>query len=301
MAESEPALTVVICTRNRRDSLLRALASLARQQTSAPWDVLVVENASEDDTRAAATALARDFPVPLAVASEPALGLSHARNRALALARGRAVVFLDDDAACRDGFVDAHAAGFAAPDVLATGGPILPVLPRDLEPAWRGFLEQQIGGPTSRYDFGSAPQEIPGPGGALLPFGANLGLARDAALAEGGFRTDLGWGRRLVPGEETALLQRLQRRSGRILYLPGAAVDHYVDAERCSLAYFLRWSRGYGRSLVRLAPPASALERARRAAVQLAHTARLCTRGDLAARRAREIALGQALELLRGA
>ena len=47
MAESEPALTVAICTRNRRDSLLRALASLAGQETSAAWDVLVVENASE--------------------------------------------------------------------------------------------------------------------------------------------------------------------------------------------------------------------------------------------------------------
>ena len=55
MAESEPALTVAICTRNRRDSLLRALASLARQETRAAWDVLVVENASEDDTGAART------------------------------------------------------------------------------------------------------------------------------------------------------------------------------------------------------------------------------------------------------
>jgi GT2 family glycosyltransferase len=300
MAESEPALTVAICTRNRRDSLLRALASLAEQVARTPWDVLVVENASEDDTRAAVGAIARDFPVPLAIESEPALGLSHARNRALHRARGRAVVYLDDDATCHAGWVDAHAAGLAAPGVLATGGRIVPVLPGDLEPGWRAFLEQQMGAPTGRYDFGPQVQEIPGPRGVLLPFGGNLGLARRAAIDAGGFRTDLGWGRRMIPGEETELLQRLQR-SGRILYLPDAAIDHHLDAERTSLAYYLRWSRGYGRSLVRLAPPANARERVRRALTQLARAAWLGARGRaLETRRAREIAWGQALELLRG-
>jgi glucosyl-dolichyl phosphate glucuronosyltransferase len=301
MAESEPVLTVAICTRNRRDSLLRALASLARQRTRFAWDVLVVENASQDDTRDAVDAIARDFPVPLACASQPALGLSHARNRALALARGRSLVYLDDDATCRAGWVDAHADALAAPDVLATGGPILPVLPDGLDPEWRAFLEQQIGGPTGRYDFGSEPQEIPGPGGALLPFGGNLGLARAAALDAGGFRTDLGWGQRMIPGEATELLHRLRRRPGRILYVPGAAIDHYVDAQRASLAYFLRWCRGYGRSLVRIAPPASARERVRRAAAALVRATWSAVRGrELAARRAREVSLGQALELLRG-
>jgi len=229
MAESEPALTVVICTRNRRDSTLRALSSLAAQETDAVWDVLVVENASEDDTGAAVAAIARDFPVPLAVASEPALGLSHARNRALALARGRAVVYLDDDATCRAGWVAAHAGGLAARDVLATGGPILPVLPSGLDPGWRAFLDQQMGGPTGRYDFGPRPLEC-GPGGAGLPYGGNLGIARSAAIEAGGFRTDLGWGRRRIPGEEIELLRRLQRgRPGRILYLPGAVIDHHVE------------------------------------------------------------------------
>jgi GT2 family glycosyltransferase len=301
MAESEPALTVAICTRNRRDSLLRALASLAAQTARASWEALVVENASEDDTRAAVGAIARDFPVPLAVESEPALGLSHARNRALQRARGRAVVYLDDDATCHAGFVDAHAAGLAAPDVVATGGRIVPVLPAGLEPSWRAFLELQMGAPTGRYDFGPEVLEIPGPRAVLLPFGGNLGLARRSALDAGGFRTDLGWGRRMIPGEETELLQRLQRGGGRILYLPGAAIDHHLDAERSSLAYYLRWSRGYGRSLVRLAPPASARERMRRALSALARTAWLGARGrSLETRRAREIAWGQALELLRG-
>jgi GT2 family glycosyltransferase len=293
-------LTIAICTRNRRDVLLRALASLAAQRADVPWDVLVVENASEDDTRAALTARARDFPVPLALASEPVRGLSAARNRALATVTARALVFLDDDATCRAGFVAAHARGLAAPDVVATGGPILPVLPSALPDTWRSFLAAQSGGPTGRYDFGPEPKEC-GPGGAALPFGGNLGLVRAAALAAGGFRTDLGYGVRMIPCEETDLLRRLSAGPGRILYLPDAAIDHHLDAERASPAAYLRWFRGYGRSLARLHPPASARERWRRTATELARAAWWSLRGrDPISRRERERSLGHALELLRG-
>ncbi|HKA13779.1 MAG TPA: glycosyltransferase family A protein [Myxococcota bacterium] len=298
MAESEPALTVAICTRNRCEPLLRALASLAAQQARAAWEVLVVENASDDDTRSAAAALAGDFPVPLAVASEPARGLSHARNRALRAARGRAVVYLDDDATCRAGWVAAHADGLAGSDVVATGGPVSPVLPHGLAPEWRAFLEREDGGPTARYDGGPEPREC-GPGGAALPYGCNFGVARAEALAAGGFRTDLGWGVRRIPGEESELLRRLSRR-GRILYLPGAAIDHHIDAERVTPANYLAWYRGHGRALARLDPPANRGAALVRAAHQLARALAWAARAQTwHARRAREVALGQALELLR--
>jgi glycosyltransferase involved in cell wall biosynthesis len=300
MAESQSALTVAICTRNRRDSLLRALASLAAQHANAAWDVLVVENASDDDTRDTVAALARDFPVPLTVVSEPRRGLSHARNCALHETDGRAVVYLDDDATCRSGWVAAHAEGFAAPDVLATGGPIWPVLPRELAPEWRAFLERENGGPSGRYDFGPDPLEC-GPGGAWLPFGGNLGVVRAAALETGGFRTDLGYGRRRIPGEETDLLQRLQLRGGRVLYLPGAAIDHHVDAERVSPANYRRFFRNQGRARALINPPANRRARAARAVLQLARALAWTARGRTwHAVRARESALGHALELLFG-
>jgi len=301
MAESESALTVAICTRNRRASLVRALASLARQESSADWDVLVVDNGSEDDTRDAVAALGRDFPVRLALVSEPDHGLSHARNRALRDANGRAVVYIDDDVTLRAGWVEAHARALAGPDVLATGGPILPVLPEGLGAEWRAFLEGELGGPTGRYDFGREPQEIPGPRGILLPFGGNLGVVRSLALEVGGFRTDLGWGPRRIPGEETEFLRRLRRLPGRILYVPDAALDHHLDAARTSPDAYLRWNRSYGRALVRLRPPRRAGERIARIGRQLLRALWWTLRGrDLRSRRESERSLGQLLELLRG-
>ena len=252
--KAELDVTVAICTRNRRNDLMRAVASL-QAPARVRWELLVVDNASDDDTRAACEALIDAFPSELRVVAEAMPGLSHARNRALAEARGRVVVFVDDDATCHAGFVDAHARAFEAPDVVASGGRILPVLPPTLGGRWRRYLETALGGPTGHYDFGSEPLDIPGERDVFLPFGGNVAVRCDMAREVGGFRTDLGFGGQLVPGEETALLERLRDR-GRIVYTPGAAVDHHLDPERTRLAYFRRWQRGYGRSLVRMDPMA---------------------------------------------
>jgi glycosyltransferase involved in cell wall biosynthesis len=303
MAESEPALTVAICTRNRRESLLRALASVSEGSAgalaSAGWEVLVVDNGSDDGSADAVRELAEYFPVSLEVSIAPAQGLAHARNHALREARGRAIVFIDDDVSVRPGFVAAHQRAFEQHTVVATGGPILPALPPGLAPGWRARLEREIGGPTRRYEFGPLPQEIPGENGLPLPFGANFGVLRALALDLGGFRTDLGWGRRMVPGEETDLLRRVARGPGRILYVPGAVLDHHIGSERARLGYYLRWNRGYGRSLVRFDPPARRAERLRRGGRQLARALLWTLRGrGVDARREQERALGQALELL---
>jgi hypothetical protein len=68
-----------------------------------------------------------------------------------------------------------------------------------------------------------------------------------------------------------------------------------------SLASFRRWFRNHGRSLARLDPPANRRERVGRAAIQLARALAWTVRGPgWHALRAREVALGHALELLRG-
>lgn len=303
-AKPEPELTVAICTRDRRESLLRAIASLA--EPVAPdaragragwtgWELLVVDNASRDDTRSACESLVDTLPVPMRVVVEPTPGLSHARNRALSAARTRVVVFVDDDVRCHPGFAAAHARAFASPDVVATGGRILPVLPATRRGWWARRLARELGGPTGRYDFGDEAQEIPGASRILLPFGGNFGVLRSEALALGGFRSELGFGTDLVPGEETALLTRLARRGGRMRYVPEATVDHFLDARRASFGYFRRWHRGYGRALVRMDPAASAARVMRTTAAALLRAAR---RADVVRLvKSAECGVGQLLEL----
>ncbi|MBD0329381.1 MAG: glycosyltransferase family 2 protein [Thermoleophilia bacterium] len=91
---STPQVTVVVPTRNRLALLREAVASVERQ-TFADWELVVVDDASDDGTREwlEQSAGARVRTLALARHSERTV----ARNRGLDAARGSEVMFLDDD------------------------------------------------------------------------------------------------------------------------------------------------------------------------------------------------------------
>ena len=94
MKQGQPAVSVVIATRNRRGLLSEAIATVV-DQTLSDWELIVVDDASEDDT---AELLASIDDSRVRSLRQPAHGeRSKARNLGLAEARGEFVMFLDDD------------------------------------------------------------------------------------------------------------------------------------------------------------------------------------------------------------
>ncbi len=90
----QPAVSFVISTFNRREILLRTLGELEHcGLDSARFEILVVDNASHDDT---AAAIAERFP-HVRVFKLTANRGSCAKNIAIGHARGQFIVFLDDD------------------------------------------------------------------------------------------------------------------------------------------------------------------------------------------------------------
>lgn len=91
---SDPLISIVISTYNRRDVLLQTLSRLhSAWPETEELEILVVDNASGDGT---ARAVEEHFPEVRLFANERNLGAC-AKNIALAEARGQYVVFLDDD------------------------------------------------------------------------------------------------------------------------------------------------------------------------------------------------------------
>src|SRR5215470_5500899 len=119
-----PSATVVICTHNRAHLLGAAVAHALAEVRSCDAELLVVDNASVDETPRVLAQLAATSGQTLRQASEPQLGLSAARNCGLAEARGEIVAFLDDDAAPRPGWLRALISPYAAGEVAGTGGRI---------------------------------------------------------------------------------------------------------------------------------------------------------------------------------
>jgi GT2 family glycosyltransferase len=92
---SNPAISVVIATRDRPTELRRCLESLASVQY-ADWEVLLIDQS--DDARSEQVARAFSHLVPrLGYVRSPEKGLSRARNIGMHEARGSVVAFLDDD------------------------------------------------------------------------------------------------------------------------------------------------------------------------------------------------------------
>lgn len=262
MPDSDPEITLAICTYNRRESLSETLDTVADQQFDPPWEVLVVDNHGTDGTSAMVSERASSFPVPLRVEREERQGRSYALNHAVESARGGVLVFTDDDVNLKPGFIAAHAALYEDPEVGGGGGRILPIMPENTPPWMLEMAERRSGGLTGRYDFGDESREIDREAGMFFPFGANMSIRREVARELGGFRVDLGWGKTLVPGEEEDLFQRVWKKGLRVVYQPEAVVEHRFQSSKATLAYFLQYEAGYGRSLV-LKSEVAPLRRAR--------------------------------------
>ena len=94
---SGPAISVVICTYNRAELLANGLQSLCEQTlTMSHYEVIVVDNNSNDNTRAVTENFCQQYP-NIRYFFETQQGLSHARNRGWREAKADYVAYIDDE------------------------------------------------------------------------------------------------------------------------------------------------------------------------------------------------------------
>jgi glycosyltransferase involved in cell wall biosynthesis len=122
-------ISLIICTRNRGKLLGPCLASLQDIATSHPWELIIVDNGSSDETWAVLTDFAERTKARLL--REPSPGLARARNTGVRAASGKILCFTDDDCYPQPDFIDAVAKVFAENDIGYMGGQVLLHDPED--------------------------------------------------------------------------------------------------------------------------------------------------------------------------
>jgi GT2 family glycosyltransferase len=120
----KPDISVVIPTHDRLPCLRRCLDALAAQRFPPDrMEVIVVADGCSDGTESAVPMVA--VPFTLRVIAQPAAGAAAARNAGAADARGRLLLFLDDDVIATPELVSAHVQAHAERGDCAAVGPYL--------------------------------------------------------------------------------------------------------------------------------------------------------------------------------
>ena len=98
MKSTELVISVVIPMYNAADTIVRALDSVKRQTYRCGYQILIVDDGSDDNSREVVDRYMADNPqMDITVVSQPNRGVSAARNAALRQADGDYIAFLDSD------------------------------------------------------------------------------------------------------------------------------------------------------------------------------------------------------------
>lgn len=224
--------SVVICTRNRVNSLKNTLSAISRLRFPDPSEIIVVNNASEDDTSAVVRDLARDYPVQLRVIEEASPGKSAALNAGINAARGSILAFTDDDALPEPNWLVELARTFETWQCDWAFGRVVPAW-ESAPPKWFG---PDLSGMFALLDFGHEPFVVSER--RHMFFGVNCAVRRVAIDALGPYRVDLGPTDALGGGGEDAeMFYRALSVGQRIVYAPAAVVAHVIPAARTTRAF----------------------------------------------------------------
>ena len=119
MTTAAPRVAIVIVTYNSARDIDRALRSLADPPSATPHEILVVDNASADDT---VTRVRASWPGARLIASPSNLGFAAANNRGIRESSSELVLLLNPDTSVPRGAIDRLVAHLdARPDVAIVG------------------------------------------------------------------------------------------------------------------------------------------------------------------------------------
>ncbi|NEP74919.1 MAG: glycosyltransferase family 2 protein [Okeania sp. SIO2G4] len=239
--------TIAICTYNGETRLGEVLEKLSHQlnQHNISWEVLVVDNNSQDKTAECVCQYQTLWAgkIELRYTFESKQGLAFARQTAIEKARGKLVGFIDDDNLPQEDWLEkAYLFAESHPQVGAFGGQIEGAyqkeLPKDFD---------KIASFLAVIDRGKQALIYP-PEKRILPPGAGLVVLRQAWLDCVPKKLFLAGrtGNSMLASEDLEALSYIQRGGWEIWHNPQMVITHKIPPYRLEKKYLLSLVRGVG-------------------------------------------------------
>jgi glycosyltransferase involved in cell wall biosynthesis len=213
-------ITIAICTYNRASYVRKCLLSIRDQVYTYPdVEVLVVDNNSQDETKAMVSSL-QDENWTLRYVMESNQGLSYARNRAIKESEATWIAYLDDDATGYPDYVQRMKWVIDTKAYDCFGGMYYAHY-EQRKPKWIGDdfgTKRRLTKEISQIDTGFLS-------------GGNFICKKEALEAVGGFDVNLGMnGTKMGYGEEDKVQMDLRAQGYILGFDPELKIDHLVAA-----------------------------------------------------------------------
>nr|WP_027327290.1 glycosyltransferase [Helicobacter pametensis] len=124
-SQATPKVSLIVTTYNQKERLALVLDSIKNQKVL-PFEVLIADDGSTEDTKTMIEKYQKSFPIPIRHIWQEDLGyrLAQSRNQAILRANGEYLVIVDGDMILHPRFIEDHLA-FATRGVFVQGGRIL--------------------------------------------------------------------------------------------------------------------------------------------------------------------------------
>ena len=239
-ANNEATLSVVICTRNRTKDLEKCLRSL-QQQTCRPSEIVVVDNAPDDE----GTYTLTKNMAGVKYVREPQKGLDIARNTGARNASSDIIAYTDDDVIAHPKWIENVKTSFADPAVMAmTGLVIAAELKTESQQIFEKYWSFNRGYSDKYYDHAYYLKHLKsGPPVWEIGAGANMAFRREVFEKAGYFDVRLDVGAAGCNGD-SEMWFRILAGKGTIHYNPRAVTFHHHRTDIASLKrqiyYYMR-------------------------------------------------------------
>lgn len=237
-----PDISVVVSTYNRSKMLAGTIDGLLRQEGSATYEIIVVDNNSTDDTATVIQSFAQQSPLVHYV-FEPKQGVSYGRNAGITAARSDLLLFTDDDVTPDPHWVEQAKSLFESKrEFGCIGGKVLPLWPA-APPSW---LTQEHWSPLALLDYDTGMTMDSSNRRCLIT--ANMGIRRSVFEQIGYFipRFQKTKGS-TCSMEDRELQERYWKAGGKCWFDPSLVVYADIQPERLGKRYHRRWHYAHGR------------------------------------------------------
>ncbi len=223
-------ISIVICTRNRANLLKLCINELVKNTNYQELvEIIVIDNSSEDYTPSIVSSYHSDLK--LIYNRETKIGLSYARNRGAKEAKGKWLLYIDDDGKIDSNTINELIYTITNFDFDMISGIFvawhLYDTPKWFPNEWANY----------RLKGESKIREI----GEDYVCGGMMAIKKATLLEIGGFPTNLGMsGDKVSYGEETYVENKLKQKGYKIGINPNMVLHHVVGKHKHSLRWILK-------------------------------------------------------------